>query len=201
MSAEPRRGWPLPVRLLTFLLPIGFVLLLGWSVLARADRDRLNTRIQRGERPAAPTFDLPVMWPRAAPWPDGLTSAVADQRLSLAELGGKPVVLNFWASWCIPCQDEAPILADTARRHPEVRVLGIDVQDLSDDAIAFLRRFQTPYASVRDGGDGTYRRYGLTGVPETFYLDAAGAIVAHDPGQVEASDLERGITAATRSSP
>ena len=198
MNPPSRRGWPLPVRLLPAVLPIGFILLLGWSVLARADRDNLNTRIQRGDRPAAPAFDLPVIWPRAAPWPNGLATVIGDHRFSLAELRGKPVVLNFWASWCIPCQDEAPILADIARRHPEIRVIGIDVQDLTDDAVAFLRRFRTPYLSVRDGGTGVYDRYGLTGVPETFYLDAQGRIVAHNPGQVEPADLERGITAASR---
>ena len=201
MSAAPRPSrWGWAPRLVICVLLAGFVAVLAWSVLAKADRGGLNTRIQNGERPPAPSFDLPVIWPRAAPWPEGLAGAAADHRLTLAELRGRPVVLNFWASWCVPCQDEAPILADAARRHPEVRVVGVDVQDLTDGAIAFLRRFHTPYGSVHDADSGIYDDYGLTGVPETFYLDAAGRLVAHDPGQVEPADLERGI-AATRSSP
>ncbi len=196
-NARARRGlqaW--------MLLPLGILLLLGWSILARARHDNLNTRIGTGQRPPRPAFNLPVLWPRTAPWPDGLARAVADQRLSANELRGKPVVLNFWASWCIPCQVETPLLGATARRHPEVRFVGVDVQDLIGDAIAFSRHYRTPYVSVHDAGRGIYRDYGLTGVPETFYLDAEGRIVAHDPGAVDQASLTRGILRATaKSSP
>jgi cytochrome c biogenesis protein CcmG/thiol:disulfide interchange protein DsbE len=119
--------------------------------------------------------------------------------VAVAELRGQPVVLNFWASWCVPCKQEAPLLAAAAReRRGEVVFLGIDVQDFKSDARRFLRRFKTNYVSVRDGGGSTYAGYGLTGVPETYYLDARGRIVAHSPGEVRRSELEAGIAQAVR---
>jgi cytochrome c biogenesis protein CcmG/thiol:disulfide interchange protein DsbE len=103
-------------------------------------------------------------------------------------------VLNFWASWCVPCKHEAPLLAASARQHAgEVAFLGIDVQDFKSDARRFLRRYRANYPSVRDGGSSTYSRYGLTGLPETYYLDARGRIIAHSPGEVRSDELEAGI--------
>ncbi len=105
--------------------------------------------------------------------------------------------MNFWASWCGPCREEAPLLNAAARRHAgEIVFLGIDVQDLRDDALAFSREFQTPYVSLRDEDNDTYEGYGLTGVPETYYVDADGRIVAHSPGVISRDSLEAGIAAA-----
>jgi cytochrome c biogenesis protein CcmG/thiol:disulfide interchange protein DsbE len=113
-------------------------------------------------------------------------------------LRGHPVVVNFWASWCIPCKKEAPLLAASARTHRgQVVFLGIDVQDFKSDARRFLRRFDTPYVSVRDGPGSTYGDYGLTGVPETYWLDARGRIVAHYAGQIDRDQLEEGIRLAS----
>src|SRR5204863_309752 len=83
-----------------------------------------------------------------------------------------PVVLNFWASWCIPCAHEAPRLVASAKEHEgRVLFLGVDVKDFSSDARKFLRRFHVNYVSVRDGGSDTYDAYGLTGLPESYFLD------------------------------
>ena len=105
--------------------------------------------------------------------------------------------MNFWASWCIPCRKEAPILTASARAHAgKVVFVGIDVRDLTSDAKAFLREFNVPYVSVRDRDDRTFLVYGLIGVPETYCLDTAGRIVAHTPGAVTRAVLEAGITRA-----
>jgi cytochrome c biogenesis protein CcmG/thiol:disulfide interchange protein DsbE len=105
-------------------------------------------------------------------------------------------VLNFWASWCIPCKHEAPLLAASARAHAgRVAFVGIDVQDFKSDARKFLKRFDTPYVSVRAGG-GEYDDYGLTGVPETYWLDAQGRIVGHYPGEISRRQLEDAIREA-----
>jgi cytochrome c biogenesis protein CcmG/thiol:disulfide interchange protein DsbE len=109
-------------------------------------------------------------------------------------------VVNFWASWCIPCKREAPRLTASARAHRgQVAFLGLDIQDFKSDARGFLGHFETNYVSVRDGGDSTYRRYGLTGVPETYYLDRRGRIVAHSVGEVSSRELEQGIAQAMAS--
>jgi cytochrome c biogenesis protein CcmG/thiol:disulfide interchange protein DsbE len=75
--------------------------------------------------------------------------------------------------------------------------LAINVQDLRSAARGFLERFHVPYVSVHDGGSGTYGAYGLTGLPETYYIDARGRILAHDVGEVSRRNLERGIAATT----
>ena len=106
--------------------------------------------IKRGDKPAAPAFDLPVIWDRTGLWPVSAHGAIGDGRVLLAELRGYPVVLNFWASWCIPCKDEAPHFAAAARAHRgKVAFLGLDVQDFVPDARHFLGKLDVPYPSVR----------------------------------------------------
>jgi cytochrome c biogenesis protein CcmG/thiol:disulfide interchange protein DsbE len=84
-----------------------------------------------------------------------------------------------------------------ARAHAgEVVFLGVNVQDFKSDALAFAREFDTPYISVRDVANDTYEDYGLTGVPETYYVDASGRIVAHSPGAITRPSLEDGIAQA-----
>jgi cytochrome c biogenesis protein CcmG/thiol:disulfide interchange protein DsbE len=97
---------------------------------------------------------------------------------SLAEYRGKWVLVNFWASWCIPCKEEAPALQELQRRHGGERftVLGIDSRDLTDDGRAFVRRYGLTYPQLRDGdGDGAHE-YGTTGVPENFLVDPQGKV-------------------------
>lgn len=176
------------------LLVASLLALLVWKVVQESSGASLVAAIKRGERPPAPAFALPVIWDRPAVWPARVRPALADGRVALAELRGAPVVLNFWASWCIPCKEEAPFLAASARAHRrEVAFLGIDIQDLTPDARRFLEELDVPYPSVRDGTDRTLSAYGLTGVPETYYIDARGRIAGHAVGAVSRAELERGI--------
>jgi cytochrome c biogenesis protein CcmG/thiol:disulfide interchange protein DsbE len=75
----------------------------------------------------------------------------------------------------------------------DVAFVGLDIQDFESDARAFLRRLGVPYSSVRETGDGTYRAYGLTGLPETYFIDADGRILAHEAGAVSKAALERDV--------
>jgi cytochrome c biogenesis protein CcmG/thiol:disulfide interchange protein DsbE len=101
---------------------------------------------------------------------------------------GSWVLVNFWASWCAPCRSEAPALESFQRQHsPEgFTVLGINLDDTSDDAIAFVRRFGLTYPQLRDG-DGSDRRdaYGMTGFPESFLVDPAGKLALIRRGPVD----------------
>jgi cytochrome c biogenesis protein CcmG, thiol:disulfide interchange protein DsbE len=97
---------------------------------------------------------------------------------SLADYKGRWVLVNFWASWCLPCRAEAPALEEFQQRHggPRFTVVGIDTQDLSDDARAFVERYELSYPQLRDGEGGTADEYGTTGVPENFLVDPAGTV-------------------------
>jgi cytochrome c biogenesis protein CcmG, thiol:disulfide interchange protein DsbE len=97
---------------------------------------------------------------------------------SLADHRGRWVLVNFWASWCDPCQDEAPELERFQRRYGDAdfTVLGIDSRDLSGDGRAFVRSYGLTYPQLRDGDGAAAGDFGTTGVPENFLIDPAGRV-------------------------
>jgi cytochrome c biogenesis protein CcmG/thiol:disulfide interchange protein DsbE len=120
--------------------------------------------------------------------------------LQLTSLRGKVVVLNFWASWCFPCKQEAPALAAAAKRWAgRVVVLGVDVNDPAGDARRFARKYGLRYPLVHDNHNITSPVYGLTGLPETFFIDRHGTLVAHVISAVSAAELRNGVERALRS--
>lgn len=99
--------------------------------------------------------------------------------ISLASLRGKVVVLNFWQSYCPPCTHEAPIVSAAAKRWAGKGVvfLGVDVQDLRGPATKFMKRFDITYPVISDSGP-LVGHYGVTGYPETFFIDRSGRVVS-----------------------
>jgi cytochrome c biogenesis protein CcmG/thiol:disulfide interchange protein DsbE len=121
-------------------------------------------------------------------------------RLQLASLRGKVVVLNFWASWCYPCKQEAPALAAASKRYAgRAVVLGVDVNDFAGDARKFARKYGLSYPLVHDNHNVTSPKYGLTGLPETFFIDRRGRVVVHVPGEVKAAEIQDGVERALKS--
>jgi len=193
---EHRSLLGLVLRLAALTLVGGLLALLVWRVVNAGQGGRLVNAVREHKKPIAPDFRLGVLWPHAETWPRSTRNLVRS-KVELRSLRGRPVVLNFWASWCIPCAHEAPRLVAAAKTHTgRVLFLGVDVKDFSSDARKFLRRFHVNYVSVRDGGSGTYDAYGLTGLPESYFLDTRGRIVAHKIGEISTVELEDGITQA-----
>ena len=103
----------------------------------------------------------------------------AGSPLSLEDLRGKVVMLNFWASWCVPaCYDEAPALerAWQAYRDKGVTVVGVDIQDKEEAARQFLSRFEHSFPNAPDSRGRVAVDYGVYGVPETFFIDRKGRV-------------------------
>ena len=97
---------------------------------------------------------------------------------SLDDYRGRWVLVNFWASWCLPCRDEAPELEQFQRRHrgDDFTVLGIDTRDLSGDGRDFVERYGLTYPQLRDGDGDAAKDFGSTGVPESFLIDPRGKV-------------------------
>ena len=111
--------------------------------------------------------------------------------LRLGELRGNVVVVNFWASWCIPCRQEHPILLDGARQYTNrgVRFLGITYNDKPADSRRWLEELGQEYPSLVDQGARTAIDYGVAGVPETFILDKQGVVAFKKFGPITAAEL------------
>jgi cytochrome c biogenesis protein CcmG/thiol:disulfide interchange protein DsbE len=111
---------------------------------------------------------------------------------SLAALRGKPVVLNFWASWCGPCKQEAPVLAAAERKWGPKGVvfLGVDSEDATEAALAFEARYGIGYDSVFDPQGRVELTYGVLGFPETFFIRPNGTIVTKYVGPLDEATLE-----------
>jgi cytochrome c biogenesis protein CcmG/thiol:disulfide interchange protein DsbE len=149
-----------------FLAVLAVVGLLGFGLLSKGE-----TEIALGE--PVPDEVLPTL-----PGPG---------QSSLAAHRGDWVLVNLWASWCVPCRDEAPVLERFARRHRDgdTTVVGINVQDNRDDALAFLLSHPTTYPQLRSVGDERSAAFGATGVPENFLVDPRGRLALIWRGPVD----------------
>ena len=178
-----------------------FIALLVYGLESRGPDDAIDGALTEGRAATAPAFSLEVLDRGTIPprLRAALGGALADGRLSLAELRGTPVVLNLWASWCTPCREEAPRLQKGWERWGPrgVAFLGLNIQDLRGDARAFAAKFGITHPSVRDARRGVADSYGATGIPETFFVDARGRVVGHVIGVVSERELAVGARAAS----
>ena len=110
--------------------------------------------------------------------PDFTLQAFDGQTYRLAEMRGKVVVINFWASWCVPCRQEAPDMENTWRQYKDQGVifLGVGYADTEKEALAYIKEFNVTYANGPDLGTRISTAYRITGVPETYIVDPAGRL-------------------------
>jgi cytochrome c biogenesis protein CcmG, thiol:disulfide interchange protein DsbE len=137
--------------------------------------------------PAAPSFTLSVL-------------GHSGQKISLADYSGRPLIVNFFASWCEPCQQETPLLARFYRsEHGRVAIVGLDENDILGSAMSFTRKEGVSYTVGFDPEVIVASAYGVAALPQTFFLNAEHRIVDRVFGAVTLADLNHGIALATRS--
>jgi cytochrome c biogenesis protein CcmG/thiol:disulfide interchange protein DsbE len=125
------------------------------------------------------------------------TKVLQGPQVTLADLKGKPALINFWASWCEPCREEAPEVAHLSRSlRGRAAVVGIDYTDQEDGARSFLRKYGWKFPVLSDP-DGIYgARYGFSGLPTTIVLDSEGRVAATLRGPQSAADFRRELRRA-----
>jgi len=154
---------------LVILAVAGFMALL-WGGLTRREPLTGASGVARVNRPAE-DFTLPLF---------------SGGNINLSSLRGKPVVINFWASWCPPCREEAPILEEVWRRYDDkgVTIIGVDIQDTEADARAYIEEFGITYPNGPDIGGKITIDYGVSGIPVTFFVNREGLIVSRWVGAI-----------------
>jgi len=161
---------------LTLGLIVVFVAFIAWGL-----SDANRTQPFEGE---APDFALTLF--------DGYDGGLGTSSVALSDLRGKVVLLNFWASWCVPCEEEAPELEAAWRRYKDrgVVFIGIDWTDNEADALNYLKRFDISYPNGPDlGSKISQPLYRIQGVPETFIIDQKGDVVFFRPLPITQQEL------------
>lgn len=172
--ASPAR--PAWTRALPPLLAAALVGGLGWTLLKPAGNAANGPLVGK----PAPQFNLTGL--------DGQPVALADYR-------GRPVVLNFWASWCGPCREEAPLFAKLAAHPGAPAVLGILFNETKpQNARDFARQYGLTYPNLQDPGVATAIAYQVTGIPRTVFIDAQGVVRHIDQGGLDTARLNAGLS-------
>jgi cytochrome c biogenesis protein CcmG, thiol:disulfide interchange protein DsbE len=169
-TTNPQQAW------LTLALVIAVSVMFAFVVLPYI---RPKSKLEGG---VAPDFVLPI-----------IHQGEPGNRIRLSDLRGKTVVLDFWASWCAPCREQAPILDALARRHQpggDLVVVGVNTSDERDSAIQFARSMSLSYASVLDEGNRVAAAYAVTGLPTLVVVDPGGKIVAVRRNVVRKKELD-----------
>ncbi len=154
------------------LLVIGLIALLSWGVVRGANGPR--------DSGIAPDFSL---------------TSFNGQTITLSQLRGQVIVINFWASWCQPCRQEAPYLERTWRKYKDkgVTFIGVNWVDTQKEAIAYLAEFNITYFNGVDVGTRIAQAYRIQGIPETFFVDKTGRLRGVHIGPMAAPQLDNKI--------
>jgi len=166
-------------RMTRFLLPIAIFILLVGFLAAGLKLDPREIPSPLVGKPA-PAFDLPVL-------------LQPDKRFTPEDMHGKVWLLNVWASWCVSCREEHPVLVELSKKGL-MPILGLNYKDKSDDARRWLAQFGNPYQLSAVDADGRIGiDYGVYGVPETYLIDGNGVIRYKQIGPVTPALLEEKI--------
>jgi cytochrome c biogenesis protein CcmG, thiol:disulfide interchange protein DsbE len=126
-----------------------------------------------------------------------LHSATGKSALSLSNFKGKPIVLNFWASWCQPCKEELPLLENAWKQaqaqQKDIVFLGIDFQESSSDATSFLQLYGITYLVGLDTNGSIASKYRVTSLPQTIFIDRNGTVTSRESQELTAQELSKNL--------
>jgi cytochrome c biogenesis protein CcmG, thiol:disulfide interchange protein DsbE len=162
-----------PVPMVALAGVLALVALLAYGLSTKQPDTSIDSQIAAGNRPLPPEVTFAQL--------------DADKQWSLADYRGKVVVLNFWASWCGPCKEEAPLLERWHRKLEDkgVTVVGVDVLDVTSDASRFIADHKLSYPQWRDPDGSKLKGFDVVGYPETVVIDRDGRIAATARGPVD----------------
>ena len=176
--------------------------ILLWSVISLVNVGLLALLVSQLLTPARVAVSDPLV---GHPAPDfslamlGPTSGKS--LLSLTDFMGKPVVLNFWASWCAPCKEELPLLEQhweqAQAQGQAVAFLGIDFEESSDNATSFLQLHHITYPAGLDADGSVASKYGINGLPQTIFINRQGTVVKRIAGELTAQSLSSALQSIT----
>ena len=174
------------VRAAAAAVVLALLALLVWDV-SHSGHGGVAAKVDKGHAVRAPKTALPFFGRRGT--------------FDLAAYRGKVVVVNFWASWCVDCKLEAKTLHDAAAKWGnKVVFVGVDTKDFASAARSYMQRYDVNYHVVRDVNGSAGDTWGVTGYPETFFVDRQGRVIPpHVNGPIPVSELERTIRRALRS--
>lgn len=180
IAVRPRvdlRRLPLPALLVAAVLPLALIAAAAPFVLGRLALAPVAT-----VGSVAPAFSL---------------TDLQGEVVSLEDYRGRPVIVNFWASWCVACVDEFPLLREAVERHADdgLAVIGIVYQDRTAAAHAFMERHGGTWTAAMDPDERVARAYGVIGPPQTYFIGRDGTIVARHIGQFSAASLDAKVAA------
>lgn len=166
------RFWMTGGRFLIVLALVGFIGLLGWGLY--------QVQKQPLEKGLAPDFTL---------------KSFDDRTYTLSQLKGQVVIINFWASWCPPCREEAAYLEHTWRKYKDQGVIfiGVDYADATKPALAYIKEFDITYFNGPDLGTRISQQYNIKGVPETYYVAKDGTLRGNHIGPLKEPELDNKI--------
>ncbi len=180
------------VTLLAILVAIGVL-------LARGREDRAEpVAVAEDSAPAAATVETAASAEEEQPLELEGADPVTGERVRLADFEGKPVVLNFWASWCPPCREELPDLIRFSETHPEAAVVGVNLQDVPEGARALQEDIGFTWPSIADPQARIAAKLGLLGMPTTYFLDERHVVRSSVTGATDLEGFERGLEIATQ---
>ena len=166
-----------PSRAKRIILILGLVILVGWVAVVAVNMLSIESMQLRDRK--APEFSLPLF------------EQFDQDQIALADLRGQVVVVNFWASWCVECYKEASLLEQAWQDYKDQGVvfIGVDYLDTDKEALAYMEQYGVTYPSGPDMGSKISKDYGITGVPETFFIDKDGNVSHVQIGPIEKSQL------------